>query len=147
MKWLQIGALEGKKFRRYTGIYRRVFDEMVECARDFKTKQRKHPTKGVQSPLSVEDQVLLTVMYWREYRDQGHLAVDFGVSQSTVSRTIAEMENILIKSRRFSIPGRKSLLTKDGQYEVVVIDVTETPVERPKKNKNASTVAKRNATL
>lgn len=147
MKWLQISSLEGKKFRRYTGIYRRVFDEMIECVRDFKTKQRKHPTKGVQSPLSVEDQVLLTVMYWREYRDQGHLAVDFGVSQSTVSRTITEMENILIKSRRFSIPGRKSLLTKDGQYEVVVIDVTETPVERPKKNKNASTAAKRNTTL
>lgn len=143
MKWLQIGALEGKKFRRYTGIYRRVLDEMVECVRDFKTKHRKHPTKGVQSSLCVEDQVLLTVMFWREYRDQGHLAVDFDVSQSTVSRTITETENILIKSRRFSIPGRKSLLTKDGQYEVVVIDVTETPVERPQKNKNASTVAKK----
>jgi hypothetical protein len=146
MKWLTISALRGKKFRRYTGIHRRVFDEMAECVRASKTQKRKHPSKGVSSSLSVEDQVLLTVMYWREYRSQEHLAVDFGVGQSTVSRTVRETEDILIKSRQFSIPGRKSLISKDGQYEVVVVDVTETPVERPKKNKNANTVAKRSAT-
>lgn len=135
MKWSSISALQGKKFRRYTGINRRVFDEMVECARASKSNKRKHPSKGVSSPLSIEDQVLLTVMYWREYRSQEHLAVDFGIGQSTVSRTIREIENILIKSGQFSIPGRKSLMSRDGQYEVVVVDVTETPVERPKKTK------------
>jgi|CXWL01.1.fsa_nt_gi hypothetical protein len=146
MKWLSISALQGKKFRRYTGIHRRVFDEMVECVRSSKAHKRKHPSKGASSPLSIEDQVLLTVMYWREYRSQEHLAVDFGVDQSTVSRTIRGSENILIKSGQFSIPGRKSLTSKDGQYEVVIVDVTETPVERPKKNKSANTAAKRSAT-
>ena len=135
MKWLPISALQGKKFRRYTGIQRRVFDEMVECVRSSKAHKRKHPSKGASSTLSIEDQVLLTVMYWREYRSQEQLAVDFDVDQSTVSRTIRESENILIKSGQFSIPGRKSLTSRDGQYEVVIVDVTETPVERPKKTK------------
>ena len=111
-----------------------------------KANKRKHPGKGVSSPLSIEDQVLLTVMYWREYRSREHPAVDFGIGQSTASRTIRETENILIKSGQFSIPGRKSLVSRDGQYEVVAVGATETPVERPKKNKDASTVAKRSAT-
>jgi hypothetical protein len=31
------------------------------------------------------------------------------------------------------LPGRKALLKSDMEYEVVLIDVTETPIERPKK--------------
>jgi transcriptional antiterminator len=145
MNWETISQLQGKKFRRYTGIYRRVYDEMLVCVREVKSTERKHPTKGVSSALSIENQLLMTVMYWREYRDQEHLAVDYGISQSTVSRTIREIEDILIKSGQFSLPGRKSLRTKDGQYELVIVDVCETPTERPKKNKSESIVAKRNA--
>jgi hypothetical protein len=147
MNWEKVSKLQGKKFRRYTGIYRGVYDEMLECVKQAKLNQRKHPTKGVTSTLNVENQLLLTVMYWREYRDQDHLAVDFGISQSTVSRTICEIENILIKSGRFSIPGHKSLRSANGQYEVVIVDVTETPTQRPKKNKNGSIVAKKSDIL
>ena len=135
MIWLQVSKLQGKKFRRYTGIYRQVFDQMVECVRLFKEKERKHPTKGSPSPISLEDRVLIAVVYWREYRSQEHLAVDYGVGQSTISRIIREIEDILIKSRMFSLPGRKSLLSRDNRYEVVIVDVTETPTERPKKTK------------
>ncbi len=38
---------------------------------------------------------------------------------------------------------KKKLQQFSYQLEVVVVDVTETPIERPKKNKNSSTVAKR----
>lgn len=144
MNWETISQLQGKKFRRYTGIYRSVYDDMLECVRETKSATRKHPTKGVSSTLSIDNQLLMTVMYWREYRDQEHLAIDYGISQSTVSRTIREIEDILIKSGQFSLPGRKSLLTKDGAYEVVIVDVCETPTERPKKSKSESIVAKRN---
>jgi Helix-turn-helix of DDE superfamily endonuclease len=147
MTWEKISKLQGKKFRRYTGIYRSVYEEMLDCVKRIKTNRRKHPTKGVESALSIEDQVLITVMYWREYRDQYHLAVDFGISQTTVSRTITEIENILLKSGQFSIPGHKSLQMPNGAYEVVIVDVTETPTQRPKKNKSANIVAKRNDTL
>ena len=38
-----------------------------------------------------------------------------------------------IKHPDFALPGRKSLIKSDMNYEVVLIDATETPVERPKK--------------
>lgn len=146
MNWEKISKLQGKKFRRYTGLYRRVFDEMLACVKSIKTAQRKHPTKGANSSLSIENQLLMTVLYWREYRDQEHLAVDYGVSQSTISRTIRDIEDILIKSGQFSVPGHKSLRSPNSAYEVVIVDVTETPTERPKKNKNASIAAKKSGT-
>jgi len=53
----------------------------------------------------------------------------------------------LIKDQQFSLPGRKSLLKRDMEYELILIDATETPIERPKKDKNVFTREKRNATL
>jgi hypothetical protein len=35
----------------------------------------------------------------------------------------------LIKDGTFSLPGRKALLKSDMDYEVVLIDATESPVE------------------
>ncbi len=49
----------------------------------------------------------------------------------------------LIASRAFTLPGKKKLVAADNQIEVVVVDVTETPIERPKKNRKDFTVEKR----
>ena len=40
---------------------------------------------------------------------------------------------LLIKSGEFSLPGKKELFKSDMEYEVILIDATESPVERPKK--------------
>ncbi len=45
-------------------------------------------------------------------------------------------------SRAFTLPGKKKLVAADNQIEVVVVDVTETPIERPKKDKKDFTVEK-----
>lgn len=52
----------------------------------------------------------------------------------------------MIKHPDFALPGRKALLKSDMEYEVVLIDATETPIERPKKNKSFSTLGKRKNT-
>jgi len=41
--------------------------------------------------------------------------------------------SLLIKSGQFSLPGKKALLKSDMEYEVILIDAAETPIERPKK--------------
>jgi hypothetical protein len=41
----------------------------------------------------------------------------------------------LIKNGVFSLSGKKSLLKSEAKYEIVLIDATESPVERPKKTK------------
>jgi hypothetical protein len=52
----------------------------------------------------------------------------------------------LIKDPDFALPGRKALLKSDMEYEVVLIDATETQVERPKKRrvKNKKRIKNRN---
>lgn len=46
----------------------------------------------------------------------------------------------------FTLPGKKKSQTVDAKLEVVVINVTETPIERPKKTKRDSLVGKRKPT-
>jgi hypothetical protein len=54
------------------------------------------------------------------------------------------MEEILIQDKRFHLPGKKVL--QENNWEVILVDVTESPVERPKKNSEGITQAKRNDT-
>jgi hypothetical protein len=53
----------------------------------------------------------------------------------------------LVKSGKFSLPGKKVLMGEDTEIEVVLVDVTESPIERPKKSKTGTTVVKRNVIL
>lgn len=82
----------------------------------------------------MEDQVLMTLEYWREYRTYFHIGQSWGVNESTAYRIIRKIEDTLMTARTFSLPGKKKLQRSDYQIEVVVVDVTETPIERPKKN-------------
>jgi hypothetical protein len=66
-----------------------------------------------------------------------------GVSESSAYKTIKWVEDTLIKHPDFSLPGRKALLKSDMEYELVLIDATESPIERPKKDKKSSIQEKR----
>lgn len=97
--------------------------------------------RGGQNSLSVADQLLMALQYWREYRTQFHIGLEFGVSEATVCRTIEKVETLLVKSGQFRLPGKRQLQQAESSWEVVAIDVTEVPIERPKKNSEPSTVA------
>ena len=75
--------------------------------------------------------LLMTLEYLREYRTYFHISRSYGVSESTAYKTIKWVEDTLIKHPDFSLPGRKTLLEKN--YDTVLIDATESPIERPKK--------------
>ncbi|NES85931.1 MAG: transposase family protein [Moorea sp. SIO2B7] len=98
------------------------------------------------SKLSLENQFLITLEYSREYRTYFHIGQSWGLNESTVDRIITKIENILIKSKSFRLPGKKQLLKSSNEISVVIVDVTENPIERPKKNRKNSTVAKRKST-
>jgi hypothetical protein len=101
---------------------------------------------GRPSKLSRADQLLMTLMYWREYRTEFHIALAYGISEATVCRTIQKVENVLVHSGQFRLPGKKAFQANDTVFEVVLVDVSEQPIERPKKVKNGITVAKRSVT-
>jgi len=75
----------------------------------------------------------MTLEYWREYRTFFHISKSWGIHESSVWRTIRRVEDILTRSNAFRLPGKKVLLPPDHEIEFVVVDVAETPVERPKK--------------
>ena len=83
--------------------------------------------------MSLEDQLLLTLEYWREYRTYFHVGQSWGVNESTAYRIVRNIENALSQSRAFSLPGKKQLQGSESEIKVVVVDVTESPIERPKK--------------
>jgi FixJ family two-component response regulator len=84
MTYEQISNLHSKKFRRIVGVKESVFALMVSTVKSAKANARKHPTRGQQPALSIENQVLMTCLFWREYRDQEHIALELGIHQSTV---------------------------------------------------------------
>jgi len=85
-------------------------------------------------------------MYWRENRTYFHVAQAYNVSDNTCWKTIRWIENALIQSRVFRLPGKKALLEDGANFEVVLIDATETPIERPKKNNADAILEKRSGT-
>ena len=137
MYYEELKELSPPNFRRSCGVNWQTFHAMVDVLRDKLDRKGK---RGGQNRLSVEDQLLLTLQYWREYRTQFHIALDFGVSEATVCRTIVKVENELIRCGRFRLPSKRQLLNTETEMTVALVDVTEIAIERPKKN-NATITA------
>lgn len=144
MKWKQIGNLPAEGFRRLTGVKRETFDLMV--SKLAAALAEKKALGGRPNKLRTEEMLLMALEYLREYRTYFHISQSYGVSESSAYKTIRWVEDTLIKCKEFSLPGRKALLKSDMEYEIVLIDATETPIERPKKNKSITTQEKRSGT-
>ena len=133
MKYENIKEYSDEKFRRITGVKRSTFEKMLEILRPYKESLT---SKGGPKPkLCLEDMLLAALEYLREYRTYAHVAASYGVSESSIFRMIKWVEDTLIKDGTFSLPGRKALLKSDMEFEVVLVDATETPVERPKRGR------------
>jgi hypothetical protein len=140
MTYEQLKYLKPSDFKRRCGVQISTFAQMAELLRPHLDRKGK---RGGQCKLSVEDQLLLVLEYWREYRTQFHIATSWGLSESAVCRLIAKVETLLMNSGRFRLPGKKQLYQNAYIWEVLVVDVTESPIERPKKNSELTTVAKK----
>lgn len=100
-----------------------------------KKNPQRHIGGGRKKELSLEDQLLLTLIYYRHYVSQSFLGLMFNLHNSNVSRRIRYIEPQLAKI--FKIPTRKinSELTEESIAEYF-IDATEQPINRPKKKQN-----------
>lgn len=144
MKYENLKAYSNEKFRRITGVKRETFSAMLEILQA--AHAEKHKRRGRNPKLCMEDRLLAALEYWREYRTQAHIAANFGIDESNIQRSIKWIEDVLIKDGTFSLPGKKALLQSDTHYEVVLVDATESPVERPKKDNADAIPARRSVT-
>jgi hypothetical protein len=99
-------------------------------------KEYRHQVKlktGRPNNLSIEDQVLMLLEYYRENRTFFHLGTSYGISESNAQRNIIKIEDILLQSGYFRLSGKKALLNNKS-IKTILVDVTETPAQRPKKS-------------
>lgn len=145
MKFENLQKADSKKFRRITGVKRGTFNAMLQVIKEFKEKRKKEQAKpgGRPPKLSIENRLLMMLEYLSEYRSYANIGVSYGLSETRTYENIKLFEEILIKSGKFSLPGKKALLKSENEYTVVLVDVTETPIERPKKNSGNFTQVKR----
>lgn len=130
-KYEELKQLPPEQFRRLTGIKPETFSEMVNIL--VTVQNSRYRKAGRKGELTIEDKLLMALEYLREYRTYFHLGCSYGLSESACYRACRWVEDTLIKSGKFSLPGKKALLKSDVEYEVILIDAAETPIERPKK--------------
>jgi DNA-directed RNA polymerase specialized sigma subunit len=106
MKYENIKNYGNEKFKRLTGVKKETFEKMLEVV---KTASKKF---GRPAKLSLADQLLMTLMYWREYRTQFHIAETYEVSEATVCRTIKKVEDALVNLGEFTLPVKKYRIAK-----------------------------------
>lgn len=116
---------------------------MVEIVKKAEKERKKRSGRPLK--LSYEDQVLMTLEYLREYRTYFSIAQIYDLSEANTYKTITRVEDILIKAEEFRLPNRKDVF-EEPDIEVIVVDATETPIERPQKNKGNTTLARKSGT-
>lgn len=142
MPYQELQSLSAGEFKRLCGANRETFGEMVEVLRPHLKRQGK---RGGQNKLSVEDQLLVALKYWREYRSQFHITTNWGLHETMVGRITRKVEDILVKCDKFRLPSQRQLYKPGWEWKMFMVDVGEVEIERLKKNRNATTVASRSA--
>jgi Helix-turn-helix of DDE superfamily endonuclease len=140
MTYRQLKELKPEAFKRRCGLKMETFNQMVEVLNPHLDRRGK---KGGQCKLSVEDQLLVVLEYWREYRTQFHIGTSWNLSESSVCRLIKKVERLLMDSGKFRLPGKKQLYQQADTWQVIVVDVTESPIERPKKTRELTIVERK----
>jgi hypothetical protein len=141
MKYELLKGLKEEAFRRLTGVKRATFEKMIGILAEAEGK--KKAMGGKPNELRMPDRLLMALEYLREYRTYFHVATSYGISESTCYRNIKWIEDTLVKHPDFRLPGRKTLTKSDTSYEVILVDGTESPIERPKKSRDITIQAKR----
>ena len=91
--------------------------------------------------------LLMTLSYYKEYRTLDCIGATYDLTKANAGNVIRWVENALVKSGRFSLPGKKTLTHPTIEYEVIVVDTTETPIQRPQKGQKRYYSGKKNDTL
>lgn len=134
MMFDKLKSIKKKEILRLTGIDENTFNKIFEILKIEELKKSKKG--GKPNKLSLKNRLLMALEYWREYRSYFHIAKSYGISESSCFRNIKWIENTLIKNPNFQrLDGQKSLLNDNFKDKTVIIDVTESAIQRPKKDK------------
>jgi hypothetical protein len=132
------------RFKRLYGVKPDTFHKMASILqKEFDTL---HKRGGKPPKLKPEDKLYIALKYLREYRTMDSIAAEYGVCKGTVCLAIQWVEDALVKDGAFALPGKKKLKRKSASIQYVVVDVTESPINRPKEGQKAYYSGKKSVT-
>ena len=144
MRYADALDYDDDKFRRLTGVKKATFQLMLDLLTE--AHARKKSRGGRPNKLQVSEMLMMSLEYLREYRTYFHIGASYGLSESNAYETIRWVEDTLVQSGAFALPGKKALAREAPEIEVILVDATETPVQRPKKSSVGTTRARRSGT-
>ncbi len=80
MNYEDVKNLKHGDFKRLCGVTKETFSAMCQAVSEYKESNKR----GRKSKLSIENQILLTLSFWREYRTLFHLGRDWQLHESNV---------------------------------------------------------------
>jgi predicted DNA-binding protein YlxM (UPF0122 family) len=131
-------------FKRLYGVKPDTFEKMKKILQ--KAFNVLHKNGGKPPKLTVEDKLYIALKYLREYRTMESIGADYGVCKSAVCDAIQWVEDTLAKERTFRLPDKKVLKRKASSIEYIVVDVTESPINRPKKTRKSGIPERKSVT-
>ena len=130
-------------FKRLYGVKPDRFSKMLAILQ--KEFEQMHKSGGKPPKLTPEDKLYVTLKYLRDYRTMDSIASEYKVCKGTICLPIQWVEDTLVKDGTFALPGKRKLKRKSNTIEYIVVDVTESPINRPKKNQKEYYSGKKNA--
>ena len=120
-----------KDFSRLTGVKLEEFREIIrKVTPRWEEFQKKKKVSGRQSKLkSLEDEVLLLLIYYRFYVSFKFLEMLFDLDESNICRHIKRLEPMLADVIKIS----KNRELTQSDLEIILIDATEIQIQRPSK--------------
>ncbi|WP_241969974.1 helix-turn-helix domain-containing protein [Spiroplasma poulsonii] len=105
----KFNTLNDREWLRLTGIKKSTFNKMLDILKVAEIEKFKKG--GKTNKLSLENRLLMTLLYWREYQTYFHLGKSFDISEANCYRNIKWIEDILIKNSDFKqLAGKKALI-------------------------------------
>jgi len=141
----RIAKMPAKKYKEIFGVEKHVFERLLRLLEAADAYRRKS-NAGRKSSLSVLDKLVITLMYWREYRTYRHIAFDYGVGKTQICDAVLWVENTIIASGLCNLKSARELRNNPGKIKIAIVDVTEQEIERPKRGRKIGIPARKSDT-
>lgn len=122
-------------FKRLFGLSVAEFERILKAVEPQWEKRvvQRYKRPGRNNKLSLSEQILMLLLYYRSYAIQIFIGYLFDIDDSRVCRNIQRLEPILAKVMAIT----KTRHLSQEEIEEIIIDATEQPIERPKKGQKA----------
>jgi ribosomal protein S15P/S13E len=124
--------VDDKKFARMSGLKESQFAILVKkVLHQIEEHKQVHPlsSRGKKPMMSIENKLLVMLMYYRNYHTCLTISELFGISEGYANKTVHRMSKWVVKA----LPLGSKRRVGSEEIKAVLIDASEQKIERPQK--------------